>query len=178
MLSESGRSRLIAVNEQGVSENTADVLQVVKVLSRGVAERDALTGGLAVFLDYINKWLDEQRASDLAKPATDAPSSAHAAVLRALQDILGNATRVARPALTVRVERCRQLVIAAKGIGAEFALGWMIEPDSGLDLDALEQLLESRVVLDAQRDATPTLSALVCEDPEQTGAVFAFWKSY
>ena len=182
LLSESGRSRLIAVNEQGVSENTADVLQVVKRFSRRAADRyaasDTLSCGVGVFLDSIDKWLDEQRATELARPATDAPSAAHAAILHALQDILANATRATRPALTVRVERCRQLVIAARGIGAEFALARMIEPNSRLDLDALEQLLESRAVLDAKREATPILSALLCEDPEQAGAVSAFWKTY
>lgn len=182
LLAESGRPRLVAVNERGVSEAPADVLQVVKDLSREAAERyapdDALPDCVAVHVDSIVRWLDERRASELARPVTDAPSTVHATLLRALQEIPGNATRAERPALTARIVRCRQLVIAARGIGAEFALARLIEPSSRLDLDALEQLLASRVVRAGKRDAMPTLSALLCEDPEQAGALSAFWKSY
>ena len=182
LLTASGRPRLVAVNERGVSESVADVLQVVKDLSREAVNRyapgDALRDCVVAQVDSIVRWLDERRASDLARPATDAPSTVHATVLRALQEIPGNATRADRPALTTRIARCRELVIAARGIGAELALSRLIEPNSPLDLSALEQLLELRVVLAANPNEMPTLSALLCEDPERAGAMFAFWTSY
>lgn len=182
LLTASGRQRLVAVNERGVSESAADVLEVIKDFSREAANRyapgDALPDCVAARVDAVVRWLDERRASELARPATDAPSTVHATVLRALQEIPGHAIRAERPALTARIARCRELVIAARGIGAEFALSRLIEPNSRLDLGALQQLLESRVVIAGNPDEMPTLSALLCEDPEHAGGMLAFSTSY
>ena len=92
----------------------------------------------------IGTWLEEQRSKAIAQPATDSPSDAHVGILRALQSVIASSTRSERVALVRRVERCRQLVLSARGIGAELALGRFLKRGTPIDLDRLEELLASR----------------------------------
>jgi hypothetical protein len=108
----------------------------------------------------------------MAKPATDSPSPAHVAVLRALQESLTSATRAERAALVKRIDRCRQLVIAARGIGAELALARLMSNAEPLDLDALARLLTSRTLPDAVTRGRPFLQALLAYDGDQALAAF------
>jgi hypothetical protein len=108
----------------------------------------------------------------MAKPATDTPSPAHVAVLRALQECLTSAPRAERAALVKRVDGCRQLVIAARGIGAELALARLMGNAEPLGLDALEQLLTERPSPNAATRGRPVLQALLAFDGDQALAAF------
>jgi hypothetical protein len=134
--------RLLAVTPNGVAENPAEVLRAARAITTGVHSE---TGDWRVELAAIEKWLDEQRSRAIAQPATDNPSDAHAGVLRALQSVIAASPRSERVALVRRVERCRQLVLSARGIGAELALGRFLKRGGPIDLDRLEQLLGSRM---------------------------------
>jgi hypothetical protein len=87
--------------------------------------------------------------------------------------MLPRATRSDRNALAKRIERCRQRVTSARGIGAELALARVLSAGTRLDLDALERIFESHVL---EPDASPRrtrLEAMLCFHPD-TGDVIAF----
>ena len=70
-----------------------------------------------------------------------------------------------------KVESCRRLVLASKGVGAEIALAAIAA--RRLDLDSLEQLLASR---QRHLDTSPTpswLVAMIGYDPVQKQLVAA-----
>jgi superfamily II DNA or RNA helicase len=159
--------RLLAVTDHSVSENPIDVLQAVRLLPSCLARQQALGGVQEDITDSVvervDEWLEEQRGRDLARVATDVLSPAHTVILRQLQDFVTRAARSERAGAVARVERCRQLVLASKGVGAENALAAMAA--GTLDLDSLEQRLALR-----QRHADTSkpayrLVALICGDP-------------
>jgi superfamily II DNA or RNA helicase len=163
--------RLVAVTDNDVSARPSDVLRAVQVLSAGgdngvrpdfpaLQSVDAATAAIA-------KWLDEERGREMARPATDTPSPAHVAILRALQECLTSAPRAERAALVRRVDDCRQLVIDARGIGAEFAMARLVGGAQPLNLGALEQLLTSRALSHAAARGTTVLRAVLAYDADR-----------
>jgi hypothetical protein len=171
--------RLLSIIDDDVSDRTSDLLLAVRALSSRFKPTiheslDAQPPGtLRAAASAVERWLDEERGRDIARLATDSPSTAHAVVLRALQAALARATRSDRVALAKRIERCRQLVTSARGIGAELALVLLVSANTPLDLDALERILASRVPgPDASPQAT-SLEAMLCFHPE-TGKLIAF----
>ena len=137
-------SKLVVFNGDAASERPSDILTAVQWLSawppRATCRAERIPGGLL-------HWLDEERGRTLARLVSGAPSAAHVATLRALEQALSQATRPERAALSLRVARCRQLVMSARGVGAERALARFLAISSPPDLDALEQLLASRAPL-------------------------------
>ena len=174
LVTDGTKHRLVAVTDECVSERLTAVLHAVQVLS--VTSSDAFPGSPRRVADAaagaIATWLDQERAREMAKPATDTPSPAHVAVLRALQESLTSAPRAERAALVKRINRCRQLVIAARGIGAELALARLVDNTEALGLDALEQLLTERTSPDAAARGRPFLQALLAYDGDQALAAF------
>jgi hypothetical protein len=68
-------------------------------------------------------------------------------------------------ALAGRVERCRQLVISARGIGAELALARFVSLHKPLDLDALEGILAPRCRGADAAAASTSLEAILYLNP-------------
>ena len=175
LLGERERSRLIAVTSGVVSENPADLLRAVQALSlacRSTVDRDEDSlAWVESIAKSVDEWLSEKRGGEMVGPALNSPSVAHVAVLRALHERLARATRSDRVSLGPRVERCRELVNAAKGIGAELAMQRLLNAGVGADVDALEQLLGSRTPpATAQKGAT-SLVALLCAGPDRSNVV-------
>jgi superfamily II DNA or RNA helicase len=94
-------------------------------------------------LNAIDKWRERERARVMAIEAVEASSRPHVRVLRALQQISARTERSARAETVVRAARCRSLVLAARGIGAERALEALLATEP-FDLTRLESLLQSR----------------------------------
>jgi len=147
------------------------VLRAVQVLSaggdNGVRPDFSALQSVEAATAAIAKWLDEERGRAMAKPATDTPSPAHVAVLRALQECLTSTPRAERAALVKRVDHCRQLVIDARGIGAELAMARLVGGAQPLNLGALEQLLTSRTPPHAAARDTTALRAVLAFDGER-----------
>ena len=163
--------RLVAVGESGVTESPDAVLPVAEQLQvQNLSEHRP--GDWRSAVAPIVRWLDEQRGRDLARVATDSPSPAHATILRTLQESLQRSTRTERAMLGPRLERCRQLVLAARGIGAERALSQLSQ--SELTLDALEQLLRSRTPAVSTPRSAPRLVAILSLGPGQAGLVSGY----
>jgi hypothetical protein len=169
-----GKHHLVAANDHGVSESPAQVLHAVRALS-GAYPTHASSGGeerwFVAATASIRKWLDEQLGRELARLAADAPSAAHITLLTRLQEILARATRTERPVLAARIERCRQLVLGARGIGAEMAMGRVA--GGVLDIQSLERLLASRVKLRRREFRSVRLEALILSDPDHVNRVSA-----
>jgi hypothetical protein len=119
---------------------------------------------LAIAECALSEWLDGERGREMARPALEAPSAIQAAVIRLLQETLSRATRAERVSLTGQVDRCRRLVIAARGIGAELALSRLVATASRPDIDALERLLVSRVSVEETVPRAWHLVALLGQD--------------
>jgi hypothetical protein len=111
----------------------------------------------------VERWLEDDRGRVIVRPVTDSPSRAHVTVLKALQQRLADISRLQRLGITKRVEACRNLVLSARGIGAELALAEFARQGVSLDLDALEKLLSTRV--------EPAGS-----QPRQAGLVALMWR--
>jgi hypothetical protein len=118
-----------------------------------------------------DEWLDEQRGRELARPVSDAASEAHGSLLRKLQEILARAPRTERTALAARIERCRQLVMSARGIGAEMAMGRIA--GGTLDIQSLERLLASRAGGTSPTFGSARLEAMIFFDPDHDCRVSA-----
>ena len=155
------RQMLVAVSASGVTEDVSAVLRTVEVLS----DVDAATVRAAPrpIVESIDRWLEERRGRDLARVATEAPSTAHSAVLRMLQKTLHDATRTERAHLTMRMQRNRRCVLAARGAGAEAALQRLMD-DHG-NVTALEALLATRTAVEDESPASARLVALLCFEP-------------
>ncbi len=151
--------RLIAVNGSDVSDRPVDLLRVVQSPPSAAEARASPSPGALIAI--IEQWLEEDRGRLIARPATDSPSRAHVAVLRALQLRLTRASRLERVGIVKRVEVCRDLVLSARGIGAELALARFAGQGISLDLDALEKLLAARVQPVASQPRQARLVALV-----------------
>jgi hypothetical protein len=83
-----------------------------------------------------------------------------------MQEKLRTSTRTERATLAPRIDQCRQLVLAARGVGAERALSRLGE--SELDLDALEQLLRSRTSTTSPAQFAPRLVAILSLGPDHS----------
>jgi superfamily II DNA or RNA helicase len=158
LIRQGERHQLLVVHEDRVSDRIADVRDAVAALTATAfgATEPALSPKLASGLAI---WLDEQRARELVRPATDAPSPAHVDTLRALQDILLRTQRAERSQLSARVERCRALVMSARGIGAEIAMSRLLR--DGFDLDALDSLLTSGTTASSSGEDLPWVLAVL-----------------
>ena len=163
LVGDGTKHRLVAVRSSRVSERPSDVLHAVRILSHAPGFESRPGPDAAVATRAIAIWLDEKRGREIAKPATNSPSPAHVAVLRALQDMLTSTIRAERTTIATRINRCRQLVIAARGIGAELALAGLIDSSEPLDLETLEPLLESRRLHDETSPGDARLLALLCD---------------
>lgn len=166
-----GIQRLVAVADSRVTENPDALLNAVELLSAQVLTDVVPTDWLAI-VTPIAQWLDEQRGRELARLATDSPSAAHATVLRMLQELLQRSTRAERALLGSQVERCRKLVLAARGIGGERVLSRLSE--SALDLDLLEQSLRSPALRDPASPSVPRLVAVLSLRSDHTQLVSGY----
>lgn len=171
LIDAGGVQRLVAVANSRVTENADAVLHAVELLGADVPA-GAVPAGWPDIVAPILAWIDEQRGRELARLATDSPSSAHATALRMLQELLHRSTRAERVILGPRVERCRQLVLAARGVGAERALSRLSQ--SGLDLDLLEQSLQSPARKDPSLRSGPRLVAVLSICSGHTGLVSGY----
>ena len=155
---DGGVHRLVAVAASGVTESPDALLNAVELLGE-TRPPAANSCDWSSTVTAIVKWLEEQRGRELARLAADAPSPAHAAVLRMLHERLRRATRTERAALGNRIETSRQLVLGARGIGAEMALAQVSQ--SGLDLDELEKLLQSRTAANSKPHGAARILAVL-----------------
>lgn len=159
-----GRRSLVAIQGSAVSNATSAVLRAVEVMEQGGDQlpvaRDST--GAPEAIAAVRSWLEEQRGRALARLATEAPSQVHATVLRALQQRLQRVTRTERVALLPDIERCRRLVISARGIGAEIALRCFASSGSNIDLASLRALLEERAPDESSADDAELVAILWC----------------
>ena len=171
LIATGGTHRLVAVDASGVTESADAVLRAVDLLGRqqspAAVSRDWLT-----VVAPIARWLEEQRGRELARLAIESPSPAHAAVLRMLQRRLESSTRTERALSGPRIEKCRQLVLSARGIGAERAI--LRQSQSELDLDALETLLRSRTRADSAVQSATRVVAVLALGSDQSGLVSGY----
>lgn len=168
LVDDRGMKRLLAVTPAGVSDRPSDVLAIA---GRVPAPTETSGDGpipqeLSV---HLERWLQEQRAVHLVAPALDAPSAVHTSVLNALQRELDRAARPQRITLSARIARCRQLVSATRGIGAEEALARLVRRGA-LDLDALERMLQSTPGVVESRDDAIAVEALLVLDADSVSA--------
>jgi hypothetical protein len=168
------RVNLVAVIGNRVSDRPTEVLRATEALGSSVPSGGGMDHSevAPALMEPLLRWLDEMRGRDLARPAVDAPSAAHASVLRALQQRLNEATRFERATLAGRVERCRRLVLSARGVGAERELERLASSAGPFDLDALEARLCSRQPPDVDPDP-PALLAVLCRRPQVDGGLGA-----
>jgi hypothetical protein len=168
LIASGSNHRLVAVDGSGVTESPDLVLRAVEQLS-APTRLEPPPADWTTAVAPIARWLDAQRGRELARLATDSPSPAHAIVLRALQEKLRVSTRTERAMLGPRIARCRQLVLVSRGVGAERALSRL--GVSGLNLEALEQLLRSRVPKTFAPRSAARLVAILSLGPDHTGLV-------
>jgi hypothetical protein len=151
--------RLVAVIGGTASDRTADIFRAVQSLSQpGPCSSSPSPEVVDVIIAMVERWLEDDRGRVIVRPVTDSPSRAHVAVLKALQQRLADISRLQRLGITKRVEACRNLVLSARGIGAELALAEFARQGVSLDLDALEKLLSTRV---EPADSQPRQARLV-----------------
>jgi hypothetical protein len=158
------RHRLIALVDGGVTERAAEVLRVVDALSVAARDDESVPESPpGAMLTIIQRWLDEENGRQLVQPVLDAQSPTQIAVLRALQELLERAGRFERAGLVAKIERSRQLVMSARGVGAERALAALLERAGPLDLDRLEEMLAGRVMPAVAAEGGASLVALLCQ---------------
>jgi hypothetical protein len=162
------RNVLVAVSANGVTENATAVLQAVEVL--GAQDSGIVRDVPLHIVKSINGWLEEQHGRELARVATEAPTPAHSAVLRMLQNTFHSASRTERAHLTMRIDRSRRRVLAARGAGAETALQRLMDENG--NVTALEALLESRTADWNQSPVSARLVALLCIEPPNLVSAF------
>jgi hypothetical protein len=158
LVASGGIHRLVAVDDSGVTESPDAVLRAIEALGTQQLHTPVSVNYCDVVAPIV-RWIEEQRGRELARLATDSPSPAHATMLRMLQERLRCATRAQRTLVVPQVERCRQLVLAARGIGAERAIARLSQ--SGLDLNAIENFLQSRMRADSTLRAAPHIVAVL-----------------
>lgn len=137
-----GAFTLVAITETGVTESPRELLRAVTGLA-SAATKDG--DGLGRIMGAIDQWLEAERGRELAGTSSDAASPAHAEMLRVLQARFARATRTERVFLAPQIERCRQLVSASRGAGAELALHRLAARGSSLDIGDLLTVLEARL---------------------------------
>ncbi|HEX6313609.1 MAG TPA: hypothetical protein VFZ73_02070, partial [Gemmatimonadaceae bacterium] len=165
--------RLLAVTSSGVSENACDVTALARTLDGGRQCGECLDE-LGRVEAQVRLWAEEQRGRELVRLATDAVSPAHTAVLSALSQRLRQAPRAERVSLGMRIARLRDLVLHARGAGAERVLQTFADGDSEMNLDALEALLRSRRSRQGMAGSVHLLAAVaVNQEGNCVGAVCA-----
>jgi superfamily II DNA or RNA helicase len=171
------RARLLAVSPDRVSEHPRDVLEVARRIGVAHHQRTARdTGGLdapaeARFSQSIRaarqvlaRWLDAARGAALAAPATEAPSREHLRALRRIAELRAQVPRHRRARLTELAARCRDLVVAARGAGAERMLGeWADSADPTIGAGTAEDRLVALATL-VEPIAGPATPAPPCFD--------------
>ncbi|HZI30239.1 MAG TPA: SNF2-related protein [Gemmatimonadaceae bacterium] len=164
--------RLVAIEATRVSETVCDVLRVARAVS--TSQRSA---GQSEHLGHADRvvraWIEQQRARELVHSTAAASSDVHARVLSRLNEHLDSARRADRASSGMRVARLRELVSAARGVGAERAMQALLDRTQSLDLDALELLLTRRVSRRSQESTRSRLEAILVVDPngDVVGAV-------
>ncbi len=149
------RARLLAVAPDKVSEHPRDLLEVarrIRVAHHQHSARD--TGGVDTPADApysrsmraarqaLTRWLDAARGAALAAPVTEAPSREHLHALRRIAELRAQVPRHRRARLTELAARCRELVLAARGAGAERMIGeWVDSADRAGASGGAEDLL-------------------------------------
>jgi hypothetical protein len=141
LMQQGGHTRLLAIREGGATDRVADVSDAIASLT-GVSSCSNVAECSPVVVGHIDAWIDAQRGREMVRLATDTPSPAHVGILRALDHLMLDTTRADRPVVARRVESCRSLVTAARGVGAELAMQQLLR--DGFCIDALVRLLESR----------------------------------
>lgn len=166
-----GGWQVVSVNPTGVSDRPGELLRVVRLIepyragdaTPGVApapETHALARAL------VDRWLEAHRSRALIRPVLERPSASHAGVLRCLDALLAAGRRAERPVLHPVVARCRDLVLASRGVGAEHALAdWLAASGArsgGVDrVRGLCLQLEARVTPPGAEGATPGSIAVI-----------------
>jgi len=149
------RWRLLRVGPDGASERPHELRRVAELIEahrsgdaswRPVGRPSAHQQARAV----VERWLEATRSLALVSHVVETPSASHAGVLRHLDALLAQARRAERPVLRPMIERCRDLVLASRGIGAEHALAEWLSSSSGdsrdmEDVRRLSERLEGRV---------------------------------
>ncbi|HEX9564428.1 MAG TPA: SNF2-related protein [Gemmatimonadaceae bacterium] len=174
LVRQASRFALVRITEHGVTDRAYEVLPIVRLVDRlaHAASDDSGTATareaaqraaeplVALAIERLRSWMGAQRASELVAPATDVPSAAHAGVLRFLDGVVAGTPRARFASVIPLVERCRGLVLAARGVGAEWVLErWLIHTRDSSDLppveavEALTAMLSSRGVSPASRGA-------------------------
>lgn len=125
------RRRLLAIEPGLVSEDPRALLAWVRRWCAAAPAWCELDGShddaVADVQRELDRWLAERDADALAALALDAPSAAHARVIRWLDALVARAPRHERLAVADAVGRCRHLVLAARGAGAERYLAEWLE---------------------------------------------------
>ena len=158
-----GTHKLVAIEQSGVTESPAVLLQSVELLG---ARQLPTTNDWTVIAERTVRWLEEERGRQLARLAIDSPSPAHAMLLRMLQERLQRASRNERVTTGPRIEQCRRLVLAARGAGAERALSRLRQREA--DPDEIESVLRSRTPSRSDAPTAPRLVAVLSLDENQT----------
>ena len=147
----SKRAFVASLSADGASEHPGQLLRVARLVSP--VEPQPATDDLCLraAVESANAWLLTLRSRELTAPSVDAPSTAHTATLQRIDALLASAQRHNRPALRQLSARCRTLVLAARGAGAEIALSeWLSatnETATSLErLHALVAALDGRVI--------------------------------
>ena len=129
-----GRLRFAALAPGVVEEHPRQILRVARLVAsaseaRGHRySRDALATGTDALL-AARRWIAELRGGVLAAPALHAPSAAHAKALRRIAELTAHAPRHERNSVAEVAARCRLLLRAARGAGAERTLiDWLEAP--------------------------------------------------
>ena len=171
------RTSLLAVRDGQAAAGLSDIRHVVRLLDViPGSEATVAPASIASCLATVGAWIEHRRARALAGPAVESPSVAHTAVLRRLQTLAARTGRAERAVIIERIERCRGLVLAARGIGAENAMAGFIARSAtagGFDLAALELLLVSRNQVHTATGAPRLVALLVGEGKARSALVAA-----
>ncbi len=163
------RVRLLAISPDGVSEHPREVLEiarrvgVARVQVQHAARRSGVprAAGAAIRAarSALAGWLDQERGAALAAPVRESPSREHLRALRRIAELRAQAPRHRRARLTELAARCRDLVVAVRGAGAERMLGeWANGAATVPGTDSAEAALQEFITLidPIVRERTPT----------------------
>lgn len=166
---------LVALDSSSVSRDPRRILALVQKidsLRRYPSSRSPKPASRHTALAALRAWLDESRASLLARSRPGSTSNAHRRALAAVEAIPRLVPRHLRPALYHAAEQCAALVRRARGIGAEWELQRWAEESSATSgearLAALTNILQERLSFDERLHDSPTpaptiLAAIVLE---------------
>jgi superfamily II DNA or RNA helicase len=171
LIASEGTHRLVAAVDSVVTESPDAVLRAVELLGTEQSAPPVSIDWPGVVAPIV-RWLEEQRGRELARLATDSPSPAHATLLRMLHELLQRSTRTERAVIAPQVERCRQLVLEARGIGAERAISRLSQ--SELEFGAIERLLVSRAPGHSTLRSPPQIVAVLALGGDHTRMVSGY----